>query len=113
MAAIPARGTPRGLQSICGSSGVVPSYSVAAIAFTLAIYSGLYGGSLGSMQELSLHGFSSLKSVAKSNRIEPSELLSNCSVLLARAGLFQNPFRFGCPSGSRGVVLPSTEHPTQ
>ena len=35
------------------SSGVVPSYAVAAISFTLAIWS--YGGSLGH-QESSLHG---------------------------------------------------------
>src|ERR1700758_2379148 len=58
--------------------------------------------------------------------MEPSESRSNtppakpkpagdffAAVPGARAAPFQKPFRSGWPSASRGVVLPSTEHPIQ
>src|ERR1700733_6771597 len=57
-------------------------------------------------------GIVSSKLIENSKRIEPSSDLSNCRVGVPFGGVFQKPFKFGCPSGVLGVVLPSIEHPT-
>src|SRR5665213_1110792 len=54
----------------------------------------------------------SSKLIENLNRIEPSSPLSTCRVGIPFGGVFQKPFKFGCPSDITGVAVPSAEQPT-
>src|SRR6185295_16756129 len=93
------------------------------------VHSALYGGWFLSWQlsswQIRPMPFSSLYSVEKSKMIEPSgyRFITRPPPAFPRpafplagafgfgAAPFQNPFRSGCPSAVRGVVVPSTEQP--
>src|ERR1700674_271172 len=105
------RGTPIGLQSYWGSSGVLGPYVPSTMALTRAAYSALYLGCVGrNTSPLKVYPSGSFLAYCpppKSYKSEPS------AALLVRSlrGLIQYPLRSGCPSLVRGVVLPSTEQP--